>query len=194
MLNEAINSSIIITTTIPSARFSKANWLELHLKHSILTGDSIVAGLSRYRIIWNGNFSFNISNCGIGGDKFQNILWRAHNLPVVKSVRNVAILCGKSNLHLDASEDVDDGIIEIRSNCKRLYTNVFICKVLPHDCYWSINGVYIKDVNEILKLKCVRFSFSYIGQDTYWTLINRSLYPELFYSDKINLAQKRNSK
>ena len=184
MLNEAINSSIIITTTIPSARFSKAHWLELHPKHSILTGDSIVAGLSRYRIIWNGNFSFNILNCGIGGDKFQNILWRAHNLPAVKSVRNVVILCGKNNLHLYASEDVDDGIIEIRSNCKRLYTNVFICKVLPHDCYWSINGVYIKDVNEILKLKCVRFSFSYIGQDTYWTLINRSLYPGL----------KRNSK
>ena len=194
MLNEAINSSIINTTTIPSARFSKANWLKLHLKHSILTGDSIVAGLSRYRIIWNGNFSFNILNCGIGGDKFQNIFWRAHNLRAVKSVRNVVILCGKNNLHLDASEDVDDGIIEIRSNCKRLYTNVFIFEVLSHDCYRSTNGVYIKGVNEVLRLKCVRFSFSYIGQDTNWTLINRSLYPQLFYSDKIHLAQKGNSK
>ena len=108
----------------------------------------------------------------------------------MKSVRNVAILCGKSNLHLDASEDVDDGIIEIRSNCKRLYTNVFICKVLPHDCYWSINGVYIKDVNEILKLKCVRFSFSYIGQDTDWTLANGS--GRTWF--KINLVEKGNLK
>ena len=114
----------------------------------------------------------------------------------MKSVRNVVILCGTNNRHLVAPEDIADSIIEIGSTFKRLYTNVnvFICGILSRDCYWSINQVYIKDVNEILKLKCVRFSFSYIGQDTYWTLINRSLYPELFYSDKINLAQKRNSK
>ena len=44
--------------------------------------------------------------------------------------------------------------------------------------------IYIKDVNEILKLNCVRFSFSYIGQDKNWTLANVSLNPELFSSDK----------
>ena len=72
-------------TTIPSARFSKPNWLELHLKHcsfltngkyaTILIRDSIVAGLSRDQNIWNGNFSFDTLNCGIGGDKVQNVLW-----------------------------------------------------------------------------------------------------------------------
>ena len=44
--------------------------------------------------------------------------------------------------------------------------------------------IYIKGVNEILKLNCVRFSFSYIGQDNNWTLANVSLNPELFSSDK----------
>ena len=99
-------------TTIPTARFSKPNWLELHLKHcsfltndksaTILIGDSIVAGLSRYQNIWNGNFSFDTLNCGIGGDKVQNVLCRAHNLPAVKSVRNIVILCVTNNVHLDA--------------------------------------------------------------------------------------------
>ena len=102
-------------TTIPSTRFSKANWLELHLKHcsfltngkcvTIIIGDSIVTGLSPYQNIWNGNFSFDMLNCGIGDDKVQNILWRAHNLPAVKSVRNVVFLCDTNNLHLDTPED-----------------------------------------------------------------------------------------
>ena len=91
--------------TIPSARFSKTN-----LKHcsfltndkcgTILIRDSIVARLRRYQNIWNGNFSFTTLNCGIGGDKVQNVLGRAHNLPAVKSVRNFVILCGTNNLHL----------------------------------------------------------------------------------------------
>ena len=108
-------------TTSPSASFSKPNWLELNLKHcsfltngkcgTILIGDSLVAGLSQYQNIWNGNFFVDTLNCGIGGDKVQNVLWRAHNLPPVKSVRNVAILCGTNNLHLDAPEDIADGII-----------------------------------------------------------------------------------
>ena len=90
--------------TIPSAKFSKPNWLELHLKHysfltndkcgTILIRDSTVAGLSRYQNIWNGNFSFNTLNCGMVGDKVTSSRWRAHNLSAVKSVGNVEIWCG----------------------------------------------------------------------------------------------------
>ena len=115
----------------------------------------------------------------------------------MKSVRNVVILCGTNNLHLDTLEDIADGIIKIGSKFKRLYINVnaFISGILPLDCYWSIlNRVYIKDVNEILKLNRVRFSFSYIGQDTDWTLASGFPNPELFYSDKIHLVGKGNSK
>ena len=61
---------------------------------------------------------------------------------------------------------------------------------LPRDCYWSINRVYLKYVSEILKLKCVRFLFSYIGEDTDWTLVSGSLNPELSYSDKIHQVKK----
>ena len=44
--------------------------------------------------------------------------WRARNLPVVKSVRNVVILCATNNLCLGAPEDIADGIIEIGSTFK----------------------------------------------------------------------------
>ena len=52
----------------------------------------------------------------------------------------------------------------------------------------------IKNVNEILKLKCVRFLFGYIAQDTDWTLANGSLNLELFSADRIHLVGKAISK
>ena len=75
-----------------------------------------MAGLSRYQNVWNGKFSFNTLNWDIGGDKVQNVLWRAHNLPAVKNIKNVVILCVSNNLHLDAPEDIADGIIKIGIN------------------------------------------------------------------------------
>ena len=47
---------------IPTERFCKCNWIEYHRNHcsmindakpnTLLLGDSIVAGLSRYPIVW----------------------------------------------------------------------------------------------------------------------------------------------
>ena len=123
-----------------------------------------MAGLSRYQNIWNRNFSFNTLNCGIGRDKVQNVLWQAHILPAVKSARNAVILCGTNNLYPDALEDIADVIIEIWSTFKMFYSNVnvFICGILPCDCYWLH---YITNFTKFLKLMCFRFSFSYVGQD-----------------------------
>ena len=138
-------------TTIHSARFSEPNWLELQLKHcsfltydkcgTILIRDSIVAGLSRYQNIWNENFYLSTLKLRIGDDKVQNVLWQTNDLPAVKNVKNVVIMCGTNNLHLDEPEDIAGGVIEIRSTFKRLYANVnaFICGILTRDCYWLIN-------------------------------------------------------
>ena len=54
-----------------------------------------------------------------------------------------------------------------------------------------VTGLY---VNEILKLKSVSFLFRYVNHDTNWTLCNGSPSPEVFYSDKIDLVEKINSK
>ena len=75
-----------------------------------------MAALNQYQNVWNRKFSFNTLNCDIGGDKVQNVLWRAHNLPAVKNIKNVVILCVSNNLHLDAPEDIADGIIKIAFN------------------------------------------------------------------------------
>ena len=172
MLNQLINSSII-----------NQNWLWLHLKHcSFLTNDKCGQCQSGIQL---QNYAdtkiyeriFFLQHVRYKYWYVQNVLRRAHNLPAVKNVKNFAILCGTSNLHLDAPEDIADDIIEIGSTFKRFYSNVnvFFCGILPRDCYWSINQVYIKDVNKILKSNYVRFLFSYIVQNTDWTLANSSL-------------------
>ena len=69
----------------PLPRFNKFNWIESHNNHcrnitsnpsTLLIGDSIIAGPSRYKNVWKKYFQpFNTADCGIGGDKVQNVLW-----------------------------------------------------------------------------------------------------------------------
>ena len=79
----------------------------------------------------------------------------------MKSISNVVILCGRNNLQLDEPEDIADGIIEIGSTFKRLYTNVNVLFVEFDPVI--VTGLY---VNEILKLKSVSFLFRYVNHDT----------------------------
>ena len=83
----AINIHLsVIMATIPLARPLKAKWFQMHREHcfllnsnsfkSILIGDSLMAGLYCYCKIWNNFFKpIDALNCGIGGDKVQNVLW-----------------------------------------------------------------------------------------------------------------------
>ena len=48
--------------------------------------------------------------------------------------------------------------------------------------------------NKILKLIYFRFSLNFIGQETNWTRANLSPNMGLFFSDKIYLVEKGNSK
>ena len=88
---------------IPTEHFYKYNWAEYHRNHcfkikdskpnTLLLGDSIVAGLSRYPNVWNEYFAqINALNLGIGEDRFENVLWRAIHLLLPLSMKNVAIL------------------------------------------------------------------------------------------------------
>ena len=69
-----------------TVRFKKSNWLECHRYHylllknqftnTLLLGDSITAGLSRYLKVWQRYFlPLNASNLGIARDQAENVLW-----------------------------------------------------------------------------------------------------------------------
>ena len=81
---------LVIMTTIPLARPLKAKRFQMYREHcfllniksfkSILMGDSLMAGFHRYCKIWNNFFKpIDALNCGIGGDKVQNVLWRVRH-------------------------------------------------------------------------------------------------------------------
>ena len=83
--------SIYHYDTIPSTWFSKTNWLNFYRPHcsslitncfkTIIIGDSIAAGLNRYRSVWAKYLeALKTLNCDIGGDRVQNVLWQAQNL------------------------------------------------------------------------------------------------------------------
>ena len=186
-------------TTIPLVRPLKAKWFQMHCKHfllnsksfkSILIGDSLMAGLHRYSKIWNNFFKpIDALNCGIGGDKVQNVLWRVQNLSISSSLKNVVILCGTNNLQQDSPEDIVDDIIEIG---RHHHINIFISGLLPRDECTSINCVYVIETNKILKVKCSFNKFFFIDQDTYWTQTNGCLNSDMFYLDILQLVEKGN--
>ena len=123
-------------TTIPLLRFFKTCWLNSHINRcsklsrnyyeKVIMGGSIVVGLSRYQSVWVKFLQLlRALNCGNGGDKVQHVLWRSHNLPVVKSVKKV-VLCGTNNLNQNPPEDITDGIIEVANTFKSKHDSISI--------------------------------------------------------------------
>ena len=163
----------------------------------MIIGDSIAAGLSHYQNV-RAKFlqPLRALNCGIGGDKVEHVLWHSHNLPVVKSIKKVVVLCGTNNLNQDLPEDITDGIIEVASTFKSKYGSIgiFVCGILPCNFNWSVTQVHIKEVNDVLKTKCSHLCFTFICPDSNWTLSNGSLDPNLFYLDNVYLVEKGNFK
>ena len=100
------------------------NWLNFHYDHcsklakntfeTIITGDSIVAGLSQYQNVRDKFLKpLKALNCGEGGDRIQHLLWRALNFPVSLNLKNIVVLYGTNNLLLDSPKGIADGILEI---------------------------------------------------------------------------------
>ena len=88
-------------------RIHKLEWEETHtfqeklLKKSaapiIIIGDSIATGLRRYRHIWRNYFK-DALNLGIGGDRVENVLWRARHISLSHTILFVIIHCGTNNV------------------------------------------------------------------------------------------------
>ena len=138
------NNYLRFGITYPTGRFYKDNWLENHknqaalIKSSknastVLLGDSIVAGFLRYPNIWYKFFNENTINCGISGDKIQNILWKTEYIPLPQSLEYILINCGTNSLDTDDSEKVADGLFRITRALKKriIHLKVVINGILP---------------------------------------------------------------
>ena len=148
--------------SIPSKRINNNNWLKIHYNHrfhvnhdnidSIIIGDSIVAGLTRYNNVWKNLFGNGFINLSIRGDRVEHILWGVREMAFPPRLKNVVILCGTNNINKDPPHDTAQGLIVIGSSFKNRFNNpnVFICGLLPRDECFSINRVIIDEINDIL--------------------------------------------
>ena len=191
----------------PTGRFYKDNSLRNHKNQAaliklskrvsaVLLGDSIIAGFLRYPNIWHKFFDENTTNCGIGGDKVQNVLWRTGKIPPPQSLEYVVISCGTNKLDTEDFEKIADGIFCIALALKKRMNHVKIV----------INGVLLRGgeqntvrrqklfiANELLESKCTNYvntNIHYLSPDGDWIRENGCLDIALFYKYKLHLIER----
>ena len=100
-----------------------------------------------------------IINLGISGDRAENVLWRAREIPFLLSLKNVVILCGTNNINKDSPYDIAQDLIAVGSAFKSQPSNpkIFICGILPRDGSCSINRLIIKRLIPKKILKFFKF-------------------------------------
>ena len=126
-------------TSTPVKRFCKSGWHKLHQQHmsalntnrniqTVLLGDSIIQGLSRYKKVWNSFFGKDTLNCGIRGDKVENLLWRAEKLEFLPAIRQIVIHCGTNNIEENTPNDIANGLLcsALTIKQRNSVTNVYI--------------------------------------------------------------------
>ena len=162
---------------------------------AVLLRDSIIAGFLRYPNIWYKFFDENTINCGVGGDKVQNVLWRAENIPLPQSLEYVVISCGTNNLDTDDSEKIADGLFCIALALKKRmnHLKIVINGILPRDEQNTARRQKLLIVNELLESKCTNYvntDIHYLSPDGDWIRENGCLDTSLFYKDKLHLIEK----
>ena len=74
---------------------------------------------------------------------------------------------------------------------KRKYNNlnIVVCGLLPRDENWSVNRIYIREINDYLSYKCDLNGVNFIKPND-WTLRNGSLKASLFHFDNLHLIKE----
>ena len=100
-------------------------------------------------------------------------------------------MCDTNNIQDNSVEDIVHEIVEIALSLRRKYhpIAIFVCGLLPRDNNWSINGVYINEINNYLCYQSKSIGVNFISY-TDWTLQDGSLEPNLFYTDKLHLIEE----
>ena len=154
---------------LDSKKRSKSGWMETHyhqkelLRKSyasvVVIGDSIVAGLRCYQIVWRDFIlQSKTINLGIGGDQVENVLRRINDIVLPKSIRSVVVHCGTNNIDTNSSNEISVGVVTIARFISHCYPNVEIIVggLLPRDFHWYTQRVKINKANDYLKDYCER--------------------------------------
>ena len=157
----------------------------------IIIGDSISTGLE-YRHIWKNYFK-DALNLWIGGDRVENVLWRAWDISLQRTTLFVIIHCGTNNLDQSQPEDIAVGVIKIAETFMRNHPKIaiIITCMLPRDKTYSFRRAKIDETNKILKAKCKHILWIRM---TKWVKSNLTLVKNLYYKDFLHLVGSGNEK
>ena len=195
--------------SVPASRDNKPGWYKLHFKNAktafntlsdtLLIGDSIVSGMSRYRSTWNKYFENNAINQGIGGDMTQHVSWRLRNTRLSKNIKFVVVHCGTNNIDFNKPDDIAGALIAMaeKIHLYRPEVKVILSGILPRDSVTaSIRREKIKITNNLLMGKCINLHNVYYldHDDANWTHDDGRLKKELFYTDNLHLVKTGNEK
>ena len=164
---------------------------------TVLPGASLIQGLSTYIKVWNSFFGKGTLNCGIRGDKVENLLWRAEILEFPPTIRQVVIHCRTNNFEANTPNDIANGLLCSTLTIKKRnsVTNVYITGLLPRDFRETHMRIKIKEVNELIKEKCLTIStplINYIEQDHDWIDKGNCLRTKYYYRNHLHIVELRN--
>ena len=102
-------------------RLSKQGWIKEHSHHMqqitsnklsvIILGDLIVYRFKRYQHVSNNYFGKEAPNCGIRGDKVENMLYKINQSSILHHINTEVIICETNNLDRDKPGDITNGLI-----------------------------------------------------------------------------------
>ena len=169
----------------------------------LLTGDSIIKGLSRYSWIWRKFFApLKSLNFGIGGDRTQHVLWRLQNGELECDPKVIVVLCGTNNVDKNGASEIAQGILAIVDfiRNKKPKVSIIVCGILPRDLYPSSRRDKIDDVNEEL-FEYISFSDELRDENVYflppekgWTVKGDKLDESLYFTDHLHLVEEGDEK
>ena len=167
--------------------------------HTLLLGESLIQGLSRYTKVWNSFFGKDTLNCGIRGDKVENLLWRAENLEFPPAIRQIAMHCGTNNIEANTPNYIANGLLCSALTIKKRnsVTNVYVSGLLLCDFRETHMRNKIKEVNGLITEKCLSISIpriNYIEQDHDWIDEGNCRRTKYYYRDRLHLVELGNKK
>ena len=87
-----------------------------------MIGDYITKCLWRYTNFWDYYFGKHTVNCGIGGDKVEDVVWSIGNVDANKEMRDF-LICETNSINNNVPEDIVKGIKYVIQLIKRNFYN-----------------------------------------------------------------------
>ena len=187
----------------PMPRPTKPTWYGEHARSYqnaiaeqakvVLLGDSLVANLARYPAVWDNHLApLHVVNCGIGGDRTQNVFWRIEKMYLPGTVAVGVIHCGINDIKDPSAHAYGpcENVILCGSKLKERNPSIsiIIMGILHAAETFRDRNSRIEQVNVLLKQSCSTHGFLYVEQASCWRDLNSGdINPSLYWRDGLHL-------